>query len=292
MISFILSLIAYSLPNWKHVQLRSTSIPTIISENNQIDPLIRSEVDKYYDVLYRRGGTHSYGLLSRCIAESKCGRNLLPSYHETNYGLCHNIKHHNQCIFSNSLSVKKCTCQKPSYISITHTLLILILILQVLFISVNLLRLYCHHCQTSSLNDVPFRLIGIILTLISLLFLIIIIIQQNSNRFIEPLEFFQSMHRHYLRTQIYKFSSDLHLIIKQLEHDLDIRFGISYICIIFVLIITFICFITSSTVEIKTVSKFDEDEKINEQNPILIEAPPIERFAPFEQTRFTRQTKV
>ncbi|CAF3449253.1 unnamed protein product [Rotaria sp. Silwood1] len=100
------------------------------------------------------------------------------------------------------------------------------------------------------------------------------------------------MHRHYLRIQIYKFSNDLDLIIKQLEHDLDIRLGTSYICIIFILILTFICFLTSSTVEIKTVSKFDEDEKINEQNPILTQAPPIERFVPSEQIRFTRQTKV
>ncbi|CAF3453913.1 unnamed protein product [Rotaria sp. Silwood1] len=198
------TLIAYYRPNWKHVQLRSTSIPIIISENDQIDPLIRSEVDKYYDLLYHRGETHSYGLLTVCIAGGECGRNLLPSFHEANYGLCHN----------------------------------------------------------------------------------------NTNRFNEPLEFFQSMHRHYLRIQIYKFSNDLDLIIKQLEHDLDIRLGTSYICIIFILILTFICFLTSSTVEIKTASKFDEDEKINEQNPILTQAPPIERFVPSEQIRFTRQTKV
>lgn len=54
-ISFILSLIAYYLPKWKYVQLRPTSLRTTNSEENQIDPLIRSEVDKYYDLLYHRG---------------------------------------------------------------------------------------------------------------------------------------------------------------------------------------------------------------------------------------------
>ncbi|CAF1337483.1 unnamed protein product [Rotaria sordida] len=293
LISFILSLIAYYLPNWKHVQLHSISIPRIISENHQIDPLIRSEVDKYYDILYRQDQIHSYGLLSHCIAGDECGRNLLPAYHETNYALCHNIKYHHQCIFSNSLtSLTKCSCQKPSYISIIHTLLILILILQILFIFINLLRLYYHYCQISFLNDIKFRLISMISTLISLLFLITIIIQHNTNRFNEPLEFFQSMYHHYLRIQIYKFSNDLDLIIKQLEHDLDISLGASYICIIFILILTFICFLISSIIEIKILSKFDEDENINEQNPILIQAPPIERFIPSEQIRFTRQTKV
>lgn len=53
--SFILSLIAFYLPNWKYVQLRLTSLPIVSSENNQMDPLIRGEVEKYTDILYRPG---------------------------------------------------------------------------------------------------------------------------------------------------------------------------------------------------------------------------------------------
>ncbi|CAF2209686.1 unnamed protein product [Rotaria magnacalcarata] len=293
LISFILSLIAYYLPNWKSVQLRSTSVPISISEDNPIDPLIRSEVDKYYDILYRRGEIHSYGLLTRCIAGGECGRNLLPSFHEINYGLCHNVKFHHQCIFSKSLfSLKKCTCQRPSYINITRILLNIILTIQILFIFVNLLRLYCHHCQTSSLSDIRFRIIAIVSTLFSTVFLILIIIQQNNNRRTEPLEFFHAMHHYYSRTQIYKFSNDLELIIKQIKQDLDINLGVSYICIMFTLVLTFICFLISSTVEINPRSKVDDDEKISEHNAVLMQAPAVERFIPFEHIQFTRQTRV
>jgi hypothetical protein len=55
LISFILSLIAYYLPNWKTIQLRSTFVPITLSDNHPMDPLIRGEVDKYIEILYRRG---------------------------------------------------------------------------------------------------------------------------------------------------------------------------------------------------------------------------------------------
>ena len=55
LISFILSLIAYYLPNWKSIQLPSNFSPLTTSDNNPMDPLIRGEVEKYIDTLYRRG---------------------------------------------------------------------------------------------------------------------------------------------------------------------------------------------------------------------------------------------
>lgn len=232
-------------------------------------------------------------MLTHCITEGECGQNFLPLFDDNDYELCHSINYHHECIFSNlALQAKTCTCQKPSYIKITYNLLILILILHLIFIFINILRLYCHRCPTSALNDIQFRLIAVVSTLFSVLFLIIILLQQNMNRLHEPLEFFQSMHRHYLRIQIYKFSNDLESVMKQIEHDLDIRFGASYICIIFILILTFVSFLTSSTVEIKIVSKFEEDEKVNDQNLILIPPTSTERFVPFEQIRFPRQTRV
>lgn len=57
LISFILSLIAYYLPNWKYIQLPSNFTPLTSSDNTPMDPLIRGEVDKYIEVLYRRGMT-------------------------------------------------------------------------------------------------------------------------------------------------------------------------------------------------------------------------------------------
>jgi len=102
------------------------------------------------------------------------------------------------------------------------------------------------------------------------------------------------MHRHYSHKQIYAFSNNLETILKQIEQDLNIRLGASYICIILILILTLISFLTSSTVEIKISSTFDEDEKkIGGQNDQLIHPPPpIERFVPSEQIQFPRQTKV
>jgi hypothetical protein len=174
----------------------------------------------------------------------------------------------------------------------THTLLIIIIILEILFFIVNILRLSHRRCYC--LNDIQLRLTAIISSLFSFVFLIIIIIQQNNNRLNEPLEFFQSMHRHYSRIQIYTFSNNLELILKRIEQDLDIRLGASFICIIIILILTLFSFLTSSTVEIKLLStSFDEDEKRNsEQNHQLIYPPRTERFIPSEQIRFTRQTKV
>ena len=100
------------------------------------------------------------------------------------------------------------------------------------------------------------------------------------------------MRKYYSRVQIYAFSNDLQLVIKQIENDLNINVGASYICMIFVLIFTIISFLTSSTVEIKILPISDEDESKNEQNHILLSPPPIERFVPSEQIRYTRQTKV
>lgn len=55
LISFILSLIAFYLPNWKSVQLRPSSLSIISSKDTPMDPLIRSEIEKYTNILYRPG---------------------------------------------------------------------------------------------------------------------------------------------------------------------------------------------------------------------------------------------
>jgi hypothetical protein len=95
------------------------------------------------------------------------------------------------------------------------------------------------------------------------------------------------MHHHYYsRLQIYIFSKNLEIILKQIEEDLDVRLGACYICLIFILILTLISFLTSSTVEIKISSTFDEEENVR------IHPPQIKHFAPAEETRFIRQTKV
>ncbi|CAF3320589.1 unnamed protein product [Rotaria socialis] len=326
LISFILSLIAYHLPNWKYVQLRPTFTPIILSDNTPMDPLIRGEVDKYVDTLYHRGETHSFGLLIHCITGDECGKNYLPSFEETNYGLCHNINYHRQCIFSNRLLAtsennydNKCACQQPFYAKIIHKLLIILIILELLFIFVNTLRLCRRHCTKHCLNDIQLRLISLLSSIFSLLFLIIIIIQYNSNRLTEPLEFFESMRRHYSRIQIYTFSKDLEIIIQQFENALDFRMGASYVSIMIILFLTFISFLTSITVEIKisttkssSLTLNEDEEKKNDfiqnhENQISLPTErfipsgrlepsdhflPLKRFVPSDEIRFKRQTKV
>ena len=169
--------------------------------------------------------------------------------------------------------------------------MIAVLILQGSFLFANFLRL----CRRPYYfyNDLQFRIIAIVSSLFSFLFLLIIIIEQNRNRLLEPLEFFQSMHRHYSRVQIYVFSNHLEIILKQIEHDLDVRLGAAYICMVIVLIFTFISFFTSSTVEIQIPSNHDEDERQNGGMKRTYPPPPrTERFISSESNRFGRQTKV
>ncbi|CAF1339835.1 unnamed protein product [Adineta steineri] len=283
-----------------------------------MDPLIRGEVDKYVEILYRRDEIHSFGLFSHCIVGGECGQNSLPSFDDKNYGLCHNINSHRQCIFSNFILSNndiKCSCQPPSYIKIIHKLLIFLIILEILFFIVNIIRITRYQCNIYCLNDSLFRLISLLSSLFSVLFLIIIIIQYNGNRSIESLEFFESMRQHYSHIQIYTFTKDLELIIQQIENSLDIHIGVSYVCILTVLILKIMSFLTSVTVEIKIVSTsssstFSEDDEkkpyqysnhINNNNNnnnhhhhhhTLIQPIPLERFIPSEQIRFVRQTKV
>ena len=56
LISFILSLIAFYLPYWKLIELRpASSLPMLMIDENEVDPLIRGELTKYTEILYRRG---------------------------------------------------------------------------------------------------------------------------------------------------------------------------------------------------------------------------------------------
>lgn len=307
--SFVLSLMAYYLPYWKFVQLSSTYTPMLSSDSSPIDPLVRGEVDKYLEILYRRGETHSFGLVSHCTSDGKCGQNALPSFHENDYGLCHNINSHRQCIFPDVLASNhnpKCTCQSPSYVKIINKLLLVLILLQILFFLWNILRLTRHNCSKYCLNDIQLRLLALISALFIFIFLLIIITQYNSNRLHEPLEFLESMRRHYSRIQIYAFSKDLEVIIEQIVNSLEIRHGASFICIIIVFLLTLIAFFASISVEIKIFSapsslpvnnEKDDNKKLfhygNHENhlprPMITTT---ERFVPSEHIRYARQTKV
>ena len=242
--------------------------------------------------------------MNHCQSNGQCGRNLLLKFDEIHYGLCHNIQFHYQCIFSHSLSILqdgKCTCEQPSYINIIHKFLIILILLQIVFFFVNLLRICRFYCRKQCFNDIQLRLMSLVSSLFSLLFLIIIIIQHSSHRHFEALEFFEAMRRHYSRVQIYTFSKDLEVIVQHMENSFDIRMGASFFCILFVLIFTSIAFLTSISVEMKISSASssltfnDDDEKKTDHfshRENSIEAMPNDRFIPSEHIRFTRQTKV
>lgn len=306
LICFILSLIALHLPRWKTIQLRSTYQPLVTVDQHSMDPLIRSEVEKYVDVLYRRGETHSFGLSNHCLQTGQCGRNLLLKFDEANYGFCHNIHFHYQCIFSSTppnLHNGKCTCEPPSYLNVSHKFLIILIFLQIVFFLVNLLRIGRLYCRKQCFNDIQLRLMSLISSLFSLLFLIIIIIQQTSHRSYEALEFFDAMRRHYSHVQIYTFSKDLEVIVQHMQNSFDIRLGASFFSMLIILIFTSIALITSISVEMKmssassslTFNDDDDNKKIDQYSShrhSSIEVTPNDRFIPSEHIRFTRQTKV
>lgn len=325
LITFILSLIALHLPKWKSIQLRTTFRPIIIFDHQPMDPLIRGEVEKYIGVLYRRGNPfslrktsavcfscllwsgekHSFGLSTHCLVGGRCGRNLLPTFDEINYSLCHHIDAYQQCLSSELLTNShegKCRCEQPDYLKIIHKFLISLILLQIVFFCVNALRLCRRHCSKHCLNDIQLRLISLISSLVSLLFLIIIIIQHTSHRRHEPLQFFEAMRQHYSRIQIYTFSKDLESILQQIEHALDVRMGGSFLCVLLNLVLTFTTFLTSITVEMKSSSASpsltlnDEEEKRHYHSSsrphTSIDSVPSDRFVPSEQIRYARQTKV
>lgn len=314
-ISFILSLIAFYIPYWKFIQLRSTfSLSMLTIDENEVDPLIRGELEKYTELLYRRGkrfiirlfvlsshhlilisgDQHRFGLIPHCILNNDCGTNRLLTYSDENYEYCHNVKSHHECIFSDSISStsfsEKCLCQKPFYMKLSSILLIFIIVLQGLFLFSNFLRL-CRR-QFYFYKDLPLRILNIVIHFFICLFLLIILIEQNRNRLREPLEFFQSMHRHYSRIQIYSFANNLELILKQLEQDFHVHFGPSYICLIIILIATSIAFITSTLVEIKLPSEFEQETKTTFPTNRNYPLPRIKRFPPDDDSQYPRQTKV
>ena len=276
-LSFIGSLIALFLPQWKSIELSSTFTPRV----TPVDPLVRGEMEKYIDRLYRRGERHSLGLFSHCLVSGDvCGHNLLPTFDSAHYGVCHSLQSHHQCRFSPLLDVtdSRCRCARPSYVNIVYPLLVVHLICLLIFLLTNLLRL----CRRRVwFDDIQLRLLALVSALLSSISLIVLLIQHVVHRFTEPLEFFETMRRHYSQIQIYSFSNDLDLILQQFQPALDVRLGLSFICMIVVLVFTLIALAASSIVEIKLID--DEDEDYYQMPHPL---PPIPK------ARLLRQTKV
>ena len=324
-VSFLLSLFALNYSKWKTVELKSNFHSPIVGDHHPLDPLIRGEVEKYVEILYRRGTvsieslyfwtkwnvdlilgeSHSFGLTTHCLQAGPCGMNLLPTFDELHYSLCHSIHAYHQCIYSSHSMVNhdgKCRCEIPSYANIIHTLLLISIFLESILSLVNLLRLCRQRFNRLCCNDIQLRLISMVSGLFSFLFLLAILIQHQSHRFDEPLEFFESMRHHYSRIQIYSFSKDLDIVLRQIEETLQVKLGASYFYVLFSFLFIIFAMLTSITIEIKTPSSsssltFQDDFEENNVHPQTLPETSFnsmtsERFVPSEQIRYTRQTKV
>ena len=124
-LSVIFTSISYSIPRWK-----SISLPSNFSLVHQLDPLIRSELDKYLRHLYQPGERHSIGLAEHCLSTGLCGDNALPTFDLADFGRCQNIRYHRHCLFSRQPAIdadEQCRCEKPLYIRLIRTLMIFLL---------------------------------------------------------------------------------------------------------------------------------------------------------------------
>ncbi|CAF0853488.1 unnamed protein product [Didymodactylos carnosus] len=265
LLAFIFNVIALLSPYWKSVHLHEQQNLQIVDDH--IDPLIRAEVEKFFDVMYH-SDTHYFGFYKHCTRstkssttkQTKCGHNYVPVFNDADFEICHSVERHHYCIFhalsfdDNELSQKslsKCQCSSPSYISVSKMLLTLAVIVLSVCILVNILRLL-NMRRKLFVNDMQLRLLSIICSLFILLFSIIILAYQHSNKKYETLEFFDSLRRHYSQIQIYKFSSHLTTIIERFEQILVIKLGSSFTLATLALLFTFIAFLSSAMVEIKT----------------------------------------
>lgn len=187
---------------------------------------------------------------------------------------------------------EKCTCRQPSYISTIRVLLTISMLADGVFLLANILRLYRR--RSSCFNDIQMRLTAIISALLSSIFLLTVIIQHNNNRLYEPLVYFETMREHYSHRQIYAFTQDLDLIIRQIVGSLNVDSGSSFIGVILTFIFMTVSFFTSSSVEIKLPTTFDDEEKKVEYDHTQTHPPGTltDRFVPYEHIRFPRQTKV
>ena len=281
-LSLIFTSISYSIPRWKFV-----SLPTNFSFSHPLDPLIRSELEKYLRHLYQPGEIHSIGLTRHCLSTGQCGENSLPTFDLSEFARCQNIHYHRQCLFFQRTidSDEQCRCETPVYIHLIRTLMISLLICQGFSFLFNIIRLARQKYQLDFLDDIKLRLVTLVSSFLSSIFPLIIIIQTNLHRFDEPLEFFQMMFRHYSHLQINSFTRDIQIIIEDLEKHFHFHFGFCYIIMFFVWIFSFISFVCSSTVEIKIdhlLPSLSDQDKFDDyyQNP------------PTLREHYPRQTKV
>ena len=200
-------------------------------------------------------------MFDHCVTTDPCGRNLLPKFSPLNYAHCHHLDAHRQCFSTASIPSRTnlCQCEKATYVKIISTLIVIIFVSQLIFLLVNILRLYRQRYQWTCPDDIQLRLIALISALFSSIFSLIILIQHHLHRFIEPLEFLESMRRHYSQAQISSFANDLDFLIQQIQSSMDIHRGSSFYSMIFVFIFSLMTLLTSSMVEIKVKSSDDEE---------------------------------
>jgi hypothetical protein len=190
------------------------------------------------------------------------------------------------------VSNDRCNCDKPSYVNTISSLIWIVCPCQIVFFLVNFLRLCRQKYRLVYLDDIQLRLIAVVSALFSLIFLIVILVQQTTHRFDEPLAFFETMHRHYSRLQIYTLSNDIEFIRQHIQTHIDVRLGLAYLSMIFVLILTLIGLLASSMIDMKILPKFDDNNYSRSSEKMSRMSNLVEHSISSEPMQFTRQTRV
>jgi hypothetical protein len=259
-VTIVLQCIAFFTPHWKEISPNTNSLYV-----DGIDALIRIETLVYFNSIHRF--THqSYGLFQRCeyllnnsskfIHQNEemfnhqpktCSKNLVPSYEDNQFNLCHSLQYHRFC---SQTSKKKfdlvkdylrttfdissnpnrnldltasCDCRYPKYVTACHVLGIFALIF--LFLTALLFSLFPR--LKSRHQRLKVKCFAVLASLFSMIFILINLSVVLNYLHYESIEYLTSIERHYRLNQIYKLSQDTKLAIDRFVSSIIIKTGYS-----------------------------------------------------------------
>ncbi|CAF0753352.1 unnamed protein product [Didymodactylos carnosus] len=258
-IGLILHLIAYFTPHWKEVIPNSNALYV-----DGIDALIRTEVLHYFNAVHRYT-KHSYGLFRRCerllnstnttpniLKEHQnqlCTKNYLPSYEDVDFNECHSLQYYRFCTKKNEKifdiqnhyllqtfaidqtyfkenhqnSLSSCDCKYPTYVPVCQYFCGF----GVIFIVLTIILYAWLPLTDDKKIRVRIKFIGVISSLLSIVFLMSNLIIMNNYLRFESLEYLVAIERHYRTNQIYKLSEDTRIAVNRFESYVIIKTGYS-----------------------------------------------------------------
>jgi hypothetical protein len=260
----ILHAVAFFTPHWKEISPTALSLYV-----NGVDALIRTEVLHYFNSVHR-STRHSYGLFQHCEyslgnrtnnehhshvdiinrhhQNTRCTRNVLPTYVDDDFNRCHSLAYYRFCTKSAektfdidhnyrrsaidsqsttttlvTTSTSSCQCRYPPYVTVCHIIGILTLIL----LGVLVVLFSCLAVVENLHYRLRFKCLGILVSFLVTLFMLInlLIILQHVQY--ESIDYLVAIERHYKFNQIYKLSQDVRTAIDRFLLTTKIRLGYS-----------------------------------------------------------------